>query len=108
VAVMEGYGSADRSKPVPYHGYYFRLLKEQGKSAPGGAKSYLTDGKLTGGFAVVAWPADYGNSGIKTFVVNQRDLVFEKDLGADTEKLAASMTAYDPDTSWEPVEEPSP
>jgi hypothetical protein len=108
VAVMEGYGSADRSKPVPYHGYYFRLLKEQGKSAPGGAKSYLTDGKLTGGFAVVAWPADYGNSGIKTFVVNQRDLVFEKDLGADTEKLAASITAYDPDTTWEPVEEPAP
>jgi hypothetical protein len=105
VAVQEGYGGADTSKPNPYHGYYFRLLKAQGKSAPGGAKSYLQDGKLTGGFAVLAWPAEYGNSGIKTFVVNQRDLVFEKDLGADTEKLAASITAYDPDTSWEPVED---
>jgi len=106
-AVKEGYGGADTSKPVPYHGYYFRLLKEQGKSAPGGAKSYLKDGKLTGGFGVVAWPADYGNSGVKTFIVNQRDLVFEKDLGPDTEKLAAAITAYDPDASWEPVEEPS-
>ncbi|MBP2648166.1 MAG: hypothetical protein H6Q77_1790 [Gemmatimonadetes bacterium] len=107
VAVQEGYGGVDRSKPVPYHGYYFRLLKGQGKHAPGGAKSYLKDGKLTGGFAVVAWPADYGNSGIKTFVVNQRDLVFEKDLGADTEKLAIAMTEYDPDPSWDPVEEPA-
>jgi hypothetical protein len=106
-AVKEGYGGADTGKPVPYHGYYFRLLKEQGKGAPGGAKSYLKDGKLTGGFGVVAWPADYGNSGVKTFIVNQRDLVFEKDLGADTEKLAAAIIAYDPDVSWEPVEEPS-
>jgi hypothetical protein len=107
VAVQEGYGGADTSKPNPYHGYYFRLLQGQGKHAPGGAKSYLKDGKLTGGFAVVAWPADYGNSGIKTFVVNQRDLVFEKDLGADTEKLAKALTEYDPDDSWEPVEEPA-
>lgn len=105
VAVQEGYGRADTSKPAPYHGYYFRLLKEQGKHAPGGAKSYLKDGKLTGGFAVVAWPADYGNSGIKSFIVNQRDLVFEKDLGADTEKIAAALTAYDPDDSWDPVED---
>jgi len=107
VAMMEGYGGADTSKPNPYHGYYFRLLKGQGKSAPGGAKSFLKDGKLTGGFAVVAWPVDYGNSGIKTFIVNQRDLVFEKDLGTDTEKIAAAMTEYDPDDSWDPVEEPS-
>jgi hypothetical protein len=107
VAVQEGYGGADTSKPNPYHGYYFRLLQGQGKHAPGGAKSYLKDGKLTGGFAVVAWPADYGNSGIKTFVVNQRDLVFEKDLGADTAKLAKAMTEYDPDDSWDPVEAPA-
>jgi hypothetical protein len=107
VAVQEGYGGADTSKPNPYHGYYFRLLQGQGKHAAGGAKSYLKDGKLTGGFAVVAWPADYGNSGIKTFVVNQRDLVFEKDLGADTAKLAKAMTEYDPDDSWDPVEAPA-
>ncbi len=105
LAVLEGYGGVDTSKPNPYHGYYFRLLKEQGKHAPGGAKSYLENGKLTGGFAVVAWPAEYGNSGVKTFVVNQRDLVFEKDLGADTEKIAKAMTAYDPDDSWDPVED---
>lgn len=106
VAVKEGYGGADTGRPVPYHGYYFRLLKAQGRHAPGGARSYLEDGRLTGGFGVVAWPADYGNSGIKTFVVNQRDLVFEKDLGPDTEKIAAAITEYDPDNSWEPVEEP--
>lgn len=106
VAVKEGYGGADTSKPVPYHGYYFRLLKAQGRHAPGGARSYLEDGRLTGGFGVVAWPADYGNSGIKTFVVNQRDLVFEKNLGPDTDKIAAAITEYDPDDSWEPVEEP--
>jgi hypothetical protein len=104
-AVKEGYGGADTSKPVPYHGYYFRLLKEQGKDAPGGARSYLKEGRMTGGFGVVAWPADYGNSGVKTFIVNQRDLVFEKDLGADTEKLAASIAAYDPDASWDPVKQ---
>ena len=105
VAVQEGYGGADTSKPVPYHGYYYRLLKAQGKHVAGGAKSYLKDGKLTGGFAVVAWPAEYGNSGIKTFIVNQRDLVFEKDLGADTAKIASAMTEYDPDDSWNPVED---
>ena len=104
-AVAEGYGGADTGKPVPYHGYYFRLLKAQGKHAPGGAQSYLKDGRLIGGFAVVAWPAEYGNSGIKTFIVNQRDLVFEKDLGADTAKIASAMTEYDPDDSWDPVEE---
>jgi hypothetical protein len=86
---------------------YFRLLKAQGKHAPGGATSYLRDGKLTGGFAVVAWPADYGNSGVKTFIVNQRDLVFEKDLGSDTAKAVDAIKEYDPDSSWEPLEEPS-
>jgi hypothetical protein len=104
-ATKEGYFGGEAKGPQAYHGYFFRMLKAQGKNAPGGAKSYLTDGKLTGGFAVVAWPADYGNSGVKTFIVNQRDLVFEKDLGPDTAKIAEAMTEYDPDASWEPVEE---
>ena len=106
-ATKEGYFQGDAKGPQPYHGYLFRILTGQGKHAPGGAKSYLKDGKLTGGFAVVAWPADYGNSGVKTFIVNQRDLVFEKDLGADTAKVAEAMTEYDPDATWDPVEEPS-
>jgi len=104
-AVKEGYGDADTSKPVPFHGYLYRMLKAQGKQTPGGARSYVADGRMTAGFAFVAWPADYGNAGIKTFVVNQQGIVFEKDLGADTEKLVAAMTEYDPDDSWDPVED---
>jgi hypothetical protein len=103
VAVKEGYSAADKSKPTPYHGYYFRILKAQGKRAPGGAKSYVTDGKMTGGFAVLAWPAEYGAGGVKSFLVNQQGILFEKDLGPDTEKLAAATTEYDPDDSWDPV-----
>lgn len=104
-AVKAGYGEVDASKPFPYHGYFFHVLKAQGPHAPGGAKSYVTDGKMTGGFAFAAWPADYGNAGIKSFLVNQQGIVYEKDLGADTEKVAAAMTEYDPDDSWDPVEE---
>lgn len=104
-AVKEGYGEADTSKPFPYQGYFFHALTGQGQHAPGGAKSYVADGKMTGGFAFVAWPVDYGNAGIKSFLVNQQGIVFEKDLGADTEKLAAAMTTFDPDDSWSPVDE---
>ena len=104
-AVKEGYGDVDTSKPVPYQGYFFHALTGQGQHAPGGAKSYVADGKMTGGFAFVAWPVNYGNAGIKSFLVNQQGIVFEKDLGAETEKLAAAMTEYDPDDSWSPVEE---
>ncbi len=104
-AVKEGYGEVDTSKPFPYHGYFFHVLKGQGSHAPGAAKGYVADGKMTGGFAFVAWPVNYGNAGIKSFLVNQQGIVFEKDLGAETEKLAAAMTEYDPDDSWSPVEE---
>jgi|PlaIllAssembly_1097288.scaffolds.fasta_scaffold10428_2 hypothetical protein len=104
-AVKEGYADTDPSKLVPFHGYYYRMLQAQGKNAPGGAKSYVVDGKMTGGFAFVAWPADYGNAGIKSFVVNQQGIVFEKDLGPDTEKVAAGITEYDPDDSWDAVED---
>ena len=105
-ASKEGYFKAEAAGPQPYHGYFFRILKAQGKNAPGGVKSYLKDGKMTGGFAVVAWPADYGNSGIKTLIVNQNDIMFEKDLGEDTAKSAEAITEFDPDATWDPVAEP--
>jgi hypothetical protein len=89
---------------APYHGYYYRLLTAQGPSAPGGAKSYLADGALSGGFAAVAWPAQYRASGVMTFIVGQDGVVYQKDLGDDTERLALSLAAYDPDSSWTPAE----
>lgn len=103
-ADAEGYAAAKPGEaPRPFHGYYFRILTAQGAGAPGGAKSWIVDGKLTGGFALVAWPADYGNSGVQTFVVNQQGIVFQKDLGAQTDQVARAMTAYDPDGTWIPV-----
>lgn len=95
---------AQRPSPQPFHGYFYRMLTRQGESAPGGAREYLDgSGLLTGGFAVVAWPAKYANSGVMTFVTNQRGLVYEKDLGPDTEAAAAKIEAYDPDDSWAPT-----
>ncbi len=100
-AFQEGYRGSD---PTPYHGYLYRLLTAQGASAPGGARSYLDgQGRLTGGFAVVAWPATYDNSGVMTFLVNQQGIVFQRDLGADTERAVARIQAYDPDASWTPT-----
>ncbi len=90
---------------VPYYGYYFRILKAQGKHAPGGAKSYLSNDKMTGGFAFVAYPAEYRSSGVKTFVAGPDGIVYEKDLGADSTKIATSMTQYDPDPSWHVAEQ---
>jgi hypothetical protein len=102
-AAHEGY-RAGAAGATPYHGYFYRLLTEQGPSAPGGARSYVDDdGALSRGFAVVAWPATYGNSGVKTFVVNQLGIVFEKDLGDSTEKTVEKIRAYDPDASWDPT-----
>jgi len=98
-AAEEGYRD-DVAKPIPYHGYLYRLLTAQGKNAPGGARSYLDGEKrLTGGFAVVAWPATYDNSGVMTFVVNQRGIVFQKDLGLETAKVVTGIQSYDPDAS---------
>lgn len=90
--------------PIPFNGYYFRILTGQGDNAPGGAKGYIVDGKLTGGFAFVAYPAEYRSSGVMTFVVNQSGVVYEKDLGPDTVKLAAAMTSYNPDSTWHGVD----
>jgi hypothetical protein len=94
----------DGSKPAPFHGYYFKILTAQGGSAPGGAKSYVVKGVMSGGFALVAWPAEYDVTGVMTFVVNQDGIVREKDLGPDTDAAARKMTAYNPDSSWRPVQ----
>jgi hypothetical protein len=91
--------------PVPFHGYYFRIVTRQGKHATGGASDYVVGGKMTGGFAFVAYPAEYRNSGVMTFIVAQDGVVYQKDLGAHTESAAKSMKAYDPDTSWKKAKE---
>ncbi len=105
-AVAEGYGEGGKpasGEPRPYHGYCYRMLTSQGSSAPGGARSYLEQGRMTGGFAAVAWPAEYENSGIMTFIVNGAGVVFQKDLGPDTAKVAGAMTSFDPGDGWEIV-----
>lgn len=102
-ATAEGYRPAEASAPEPYHGYFFRILTEQGAHAPGGAKSYVKDGQMTGGFALLAWPAEHGSSGIMTFMVGPEDVIFEKNLGPGTSEAAKAITAYDPDGSWEPT-----
>jgi Protein of unknown function (DUF2950) len=105
-ASAEGYKAG--SEPQPYHGYYYRVLTRQGASAPGGAMSYIVNGKMIGGFALVAYPADYGNSGVMTFIVNHAGTVYQKDLGEDTEARVKSMTSFDPDKTWTKVETSSP
>lgn len=92
------------SSPAPYHGYYFRILKEQGLDSPGGELHYIVEGKMIGGFALIAWPAEYGSTGVQTFIVNHQGLVYSKDLGRDTTNLAAEITSFNPDHSWRPVE----
>lgn len=104
MATSEGYGHREAdAEPMPFHGYFFRILTAQGPHAPEGAKSYVVDGHMTGGFALVAYPAHYGSSGIMTFIVNQVGVVFQKNLGEKTAEIAAAMTEYDPDGSWDPV-----
>jgi hypothetical protein len=104
-AVEEGYPGANLSgKPVPYQGYYFRILTSQGESAPGGALNYLVDGRMTKGFALIAWPATYGASGIMTFEVNQDDVVFQKDLRPETATIVPRIRVFDPDLSWARVD----
>src|SRR5579864_6259487 len=90
--------------PEPFNGYYFRILTAQGSNAEGGAKSYIAKGKMVGGFAFVAYPAVYRSTGVMTFVVNQNGIVYQKDLGPNTEKIVSAMTEYDPDSSWQRVD----
>jgi hypothetical protein len=100
-AKVEGYSD----KPTPYHGYYYRMLEAQGPHARDGAYSYVVQDQMIGGFAVVAYPAVYDNSGVMTFIVNQDGVVHQKDLGPETAKLARAIVRYDPDESWERVPE---
>jgi hypothetical protein len=104
-AAQEGYTRKTKSgKPSPYYGYYFKILKAQGKHAPGGAYDYVVKGNMIFGFGLVAYPAKYGSSGIMTFIVNQEGVVYQKDLGKGTAKAAGSMKRYDPDPTWKKVE----
>jgi len=105
-ARSEGYGQNKPSdKPVPYHGYYYKILTAQGKDAPGGARSYILKGKMIGGFALIAYPAEYDNSGIMSFIVNHEGKVFQKDLGKNTASAAAALKEYNPDKTWAEVKQ---
>jgi hypothetical protein len=101
-AASEGY-SRTEGQPTPFQGYFFHILNAQGKSAKHGARSYIVNGEMRDGFALIAFPAAYGVSGVMTFIVNQDGVVYQKDLGSDTAKLAARITEFDPDSGWEKV-----
>jgi hypothetical protein len=109
-AEEEGYGGKrDPSKaPPPYHGYRYRVLLSQGEHARGGAINYEVNGQLIGGFAVIAFPAQYGNSGIYTFMTNHDGVLYQRDFGPDTEKIATGMTAFDPGPGWTVVTDSNP
>lgn len=104
-AAEEGYRAAAKGERLPYHGYYYRLLHGQGSAASGGAMNYFRDGLLVDGFALIAWPADYGVSGVQTFIVNQDGVVFQKDLGDDTATAVEAIQDFNPDSSWSKVDE---
>jgi hypothetical protein len=104
-AVVEGYAKGKAGPPTPYRGYLFHILIRQGKDAAGGGKSYIVNGKMSEGFAFVAYPAEYRRSGVMTFIVNQDGIVYQKDLGKKTEALGKAMQQYDPDSSWRKTEE---
>lgn len=107
-ARVEGYRRKTKiltGEQSPYHGYYFKVLIRQGKHAPGGKHNYLTNGHMIGGFALVAWPAEWGNTGVMTFIVNQQGKVYQKNWGPKTSTMAQGMTTYDPDNTWTPVSE---
>lgn len=97
-ARAEGYSKSDKASG--YHGYHYRILKGQGPEAKGGAYDYVAQGRMIGGFALVAWPVKYGNSGVMTFIVNHDGVVFEKDLGPDTAAAVQKITKFNPDKSW--------
>jgi hypothetical protein len=101
-ARAEGYRKRAEDERQPFHGYYFKILTSQGKHAPGGKYDYIINKNMIGGFALVAWPAVYDETGVMTFIVNQQGRVYQRDLGAKTGKLAESMKTYDPDDSWCP------
>src|SRR5262249_9809003 len=99
-ATAEGYRREPSGRPTPFHGYYYKVLTGQGANAPGGAKNYILAGKRTRGFAFLAYPADYRASGVMTFMIDKAGVVVEKDLGPDTEKIAPTITKFNPDSGW--------
>jgi hypothetical protein len=103
-AVAQGYAKSRDGAPTPYRGYYYHILIRQGKNAPGGVNRYIVNGKMTGGFAFVAYPAEYRSSGVMTFIVGVDGVVYQKDLGKKTEVLAKGMKEYNPDSSWQKTE----
>jgi len=103
-AEKKGYPKTRRAVLMPFEGYYYRILTGQGGNAPGGMKSYISEGKMIGGFAILAYPAEYRVSGVMSFVVGQDGVVYQKDLGPDTETLAKALSEYDPDSSWQKAE----
>jgi len=108
-ARAEGYSrKTSGGTPSPYHGYLYRILTAQGPDAPGGAYDYVVNGKMIGGFALVAYPAQFGVSGVMTFIVNHEGVVYQKDLGRDTETIARTMETYNPDSTWKKAEAPLP
>jgi hypothetical protein len=102
-AATEGTALGATKEPTPFHGYYFKILTAQGAAAPGGAKSYVVNGRMSGGFALVAWPAQYDLTGVMTFLVGPDGTIHEKDLGGETAAQAGGIKQYDPDSSWEVV-----
>jgi hypothetical protein len=104
-AVVEGYTKNQDGSPTPYRGYYFRALLRQGENGPGGAKHFIVNGKMTGGFAFVAYPAEYRSSGVMTFIVGEDGVVYQKDLGKNTDVLAKDMKEYNPDSSWQKADD---
>ena len=103
-AAAEGYRRPEEGQPTPFHGYLFRSLNSQGKSAKHGARSYIVKGEMRDGFALIAFPAAYGVSGVMTFIVNQDGVVYEKDLGSETSKIAAEIKEFEPDSSWQKIQ----
>ena len=107
-ARAEGYLVDSAVRPVPYYGYHFRMLTAQGEHAAGGAYDYIVGDRMIGGFGLLAYPAEHGSTGVMTFIVNHDGVVFSKDLGADTAKLAAEIALFDPDESWKREESSRP
>lgn len=104
-AVAEGYVKGQNDPPAPYRGYYYRILTRQGTNSPGGPMNYIAGGKMAGGFAFVAYPAEYRSSGVMTFLVNEDGVVYQKDLGSKTEILGKAMKAYNPGPGWQKAED---
>jgi hypothetical protein len=103
-AIVEDHAKGEDGALAPYRGYFYRILTRQGVNGPGGARNYVVNGKMTGGFAFVAYPAEYRSSGVMTFIVNEDGVVYQKDLGQNTDVLAKAMKEYNPNSSWQKAE----